>query len=134
MLIPTAIGLPFLMAYGWWKFTLKQARGKPPRIPDQEVSIRLSDSDLVIGYPQAVSRYGWDDIVSLLYSERFIAFQPFHGLIHVVANKAFGGADGAIDFLKQADRLRKGKSTDASNACGAPVETGNPYQSPPLSY
>ncbi len=129
--VPVALACPFVLGYLWWKFTVKKTRETPFKIPRDEISVRLTDSHLLIGFPEAVSRYGWQDIKSFVYNEHFIGFCPKNGLIHVISNRAFGGCNQALEFLRKADELRESLSENAipvSNVEG--VESFNPYQPP----
>jgi uncharacterized protein YneF (UPF0154 family) len=133
LLFPVAISIPFVVAYLWWKYTNKVLKNRNPRIPTDEIHVTLNDTDLLIGYTKAVARYSLQDISSFFISDRFIGFRPHNGMIHVVANHAFGGPDQAVEFLLHADQLRrqnegKPRTDDEKNLTAA--ETGNPYQPP----
>lgn len=138
ILFAFAIGFPFAVALGWWKYTVNASRNRTPRIPDQEICVRLDESGLKIGYPQAVASYSWSDISSFHYCDDFIGFRPKHGLVHVIANHAFGGKTGALEFLQLADQLANGtvvgesfnSRVENSPAALAVEETGNPFQPP----
>ncbi len=129
ILFPVAISIPFLVAYGWWKYTAGLASQREPRIPDAEIQVALSDSALLIGYAQAVARYSLQDISSFYFGERFIGFRPHHGPIYVIANRAFGGSDRAFEFLRRAEELQRRESSRPTDG-SSPRETGNPYQPP----
>ena len=138
LLFPVAIAVPFVVALAWWKYTSKAAR-KTPRIPDEDIFVTLSESDLLIGYPKAVAKYSWNDINTFYYSDNFIGFRHNHGLIHVVANHAFGGTSEAIEFLRMADQLADQSKVATSADHKEPQsdmptmsveETGNPFQPP----
>ena len=95
----------------------------------------LTESHLVIGFPIAASRYGWEDIKSFVYNKDYIGFVPQNGMIHLISNRAFGGMENALDFLRVADQLRFDASDEAiaSSRNGEKAdaqETGNPFQSP----
>ena len=95
-----AIMLPFFVAYFWWRLTSSKASSRSPRIPDEEISITLNESDLMIGYREAIARYSWQDITGFYFSRDFIGFQPTGGMVHVIANRAFGGKENARDFWR----------------------------------
>lgn len=138
ILFSVAIGFPFVVALAWWKYTVNVSRSRMPRIPDAEISVTVDESSLMIGYPQAVARYQWSDISTFHYSDDYIGFRPKQGIVHVIANHAFGSKAAALDFLRLAEQLSNGM--DASDVTipedsnhSAPVvakETGNPFQPP----
>ena len=127
-----ALGLPFALALMWWKYTKNLVQQKKPKIPDEEIQVTLSEEDLMIGYPKAVARYSLQDIVAFYHSERFIGFRPPTGMIHVIANHAFGGRPEAMAFLKLADSLRRSGAAEIAgdDVVAEVVETGNPFQPP----
>lgn len=127
-----AIGLPFAVALLWWKYTKLAARKTQPKIPQEEITLTLDEENLLIGYPRAVARYALQDIVAFYHSERYIGFRPSTGMIHVIANRAFGGKPEAMAFLKLAHSLRIDGvvGNDGDKNLVQVVETGNPYQSP----
>ena len=92
----------------------------------------LTESHLVIGFPIAASRYGWEDIKSFVYNEHFIGFVPQNGMIHLISNRAFGGMENGLDFLRVADKLRFDESDDplVEDTPIDAVESGNPFQPP----
>ena len=133
--IPMALACPFVIGFFWWKYTVKLTRQAPFKFPKEEISVLLSDSHLAVGFPTAVSRYGWEDIKSFVYNKDFIGFVPQNGMIHLISNRAFGGMENALDFLRVADQLRFDASDEAiaSSRNGEKAdaqETGNPFQSP----
>lgn len=135
ILIPLALACPFLIGFFWWKHTVKKTRQAPFKFPKEEISVLLSVSHLSVGFPTAVSHYGWEDIKSFVYNENFIGFVPQNGLIHLISNRAFGGMENALDFLRVADQLRFDASDEAPANSGKGEtaethETGNPFQSP----
>lgn len=128
-----AVGIPFAVTLAWWKYTKGLAGRRLPRIPRDEIYITHNDLGLLIGYPKAIAQYGWQDISRFYVGDRFIGFRPDDGLIHVIANHAFGGRQGAVEFLLTAERLRSQYELE-SNTTTADIqsvqETGNPYQPP----
>ena len=132
MSFQVAIIIPFFVAFVWWRYMNVLSRNKTPRIPDEEILVTFNESDLMIGYSQAVARYSWQDIAGFYISKNFIGFQPAGGMVHVIAKRAFGDAQSALNFLEMADQLKGGSSpscneTDLETDV---VETGNPYQAP----
>lgn len=138
ILFSVAIGFPFVVALAWWKYTVNVSRSRTPRIPDEEISVTVDESCLMIGYPQAVARYQWSDISTFHYNDEFIGFRPKHGMIHVIANRAFGGQGEAMEFLRLAYQLANGMDVSEDSIVKNPEEsaavvveeTGNPFQPP----
>ena len=130
--IPFALACPFLLGYIWWRHTVKKSRSATFRFPEEEISVLLTESHLVIGFPVAASRYGWEDIKSFVYNEYFVGFVPQNGMIHLISNRAFGGMENGLDFLRVADKLRFDESDDPSveEKPKDVVESGNPFQPP----
>ena len=131
-LFAIAISLPIGVALLWWKYTQNVMSNSQPKIPTEEICVAFDEEYLKIGYPMAIARYSFKDILAFYISERFIGFRPVTGMIHVIANHAFGGKPEAMSFLKMVNSLRLDHSTEIDEASSSnnSIETGNPFQSP----
>ena len=132
ILMPLALAIPFLVGRMWWRHTNKVARETAFKFPPDEIGVAITTEHLVVGFPTAMSRYGWEDIRSFVFNQSFVGFVPQNGMIHLISNRAFGGMENALDFLRSADRFREQSVDDSSRKSNrqAAAETGNPYQTP----
>ncbi len=133
LVFPLAVCIPFAFAFAWWKYISRLAGKRLPRIPKDEIYVTHNDFGLLIGYPKAVAQYGWQDISAFYVGDRFIGFRPHNGLVHVIANQAFGGSPMAVDFLLIAEQHRQQFEQEPKPTTAeihVVQETGNPYQPP----
>lgn len=83
----------------------------------------VSSQEVWIGQPSIVNRHALSDIVSLCYSDYFVALQSQDRLLYILPKRAIGSDERVIEFLENVHSSLRGLE---------PVETGNPYQSPTL--
>lgn len=126
-----AVFAPFLLGYLVQRILLRRSSRQPNLFPPYEASIRLVPDALMMGFAYAVGRYSLSDIKQFFVSEYFVGFQTsFNNQVQVVVARAFGGLEGAVRFLNEAERLRLSVTSNKMTENVDVIETGNPFQAP----